>query len=94
MKAKSINIRLVAAATAGLLMIPLVAMQFSEDVDWKLNDFVIMGALLFCTGLLLNFVMVKARTKKRRLIAATLITLVFLYIWAELAVGIFTNWGT
>ncbi|KTG28957.1 hypothetical protein AWR38_12695 [Idiomarina sp. WRN-38] len=36
--------------TCGLLFIPLVAMQFSNEVHWALSDFVIMGALLLVVG--------------------------------------------
>ncbi len=36
----------------------------------------------------------KLRTAKSRLIAAGVIGLAFLYCWAELAVGIFTNLGS
>ena len=34
-----------------MLLIPLVAMQFTQEVVWTLSDFVFAGALLFGAGL-------------------------------------------
>jgi hypothetical protein len=84
----------VAIGTGLLLLVPLVAMQFSEDVNWKLNDFVIAGALLFSAGLVLNLILTRVHSRKRKIIALGLLGLFFLYLWAELAVGIFTHWGS
>lgn len=67
-------------------------MQFSDEVVWTLSDFVIAGVLLFGAGLLLDMALRKAG--KYRLAAAAAITFAFLLLWAELAVGIFTNWGS
>ena len=75
-------------ATAAILLIPFVAMQFTGEVDWTASDFVIMGVLLFGTGLLLQFAANKLRGTKSRLIAIAAIAFVFLFVWAELAVGI------
>jgi len=81
-----------ALATVLLLLIPLVAMQFSKDVNWSRSDFVIMGAIIFVTGLLLDLVITKGG--KYRLAAAGVVVFLFLWLWAELAVGVFTNWGS
>lgn len=44
----------VALATAFILLLPLVAMQFTDEVVWSLFDFVFAGVLLAATGLLLE----------------------------------------
>jgi hypothetical protein len=44
----------VGLATALILLLPLVAMQFTNEVDWGVADFVVAGALLGGTGLLLH----------------------------------------
>jgi hypothetical protein len=44
----------IALATALILLLPLVAMQFTDGVDWGVADFVFAGALLGGTGLLLR----------------------------------------
>ena len=83
----------VAVATGIVLLIPLIAMQFTEEVNWSAIDFIVMGLLVFGTGSL--FVLVFRRVpRKWRIIACIMIALAFLYVWAELAVGIFTNLGS
>jgi hypothetical protein len=44
----------VGLATALILLLPLVAMQFTDEVNWGVADFVFAGALLGGTGLLLH----------------------------------------
>ncbi len=88
--------------TALILLVPLIAMQFEfSDIDpgggaggvnWTLSDFVVMGALLFITGCMLELAWRK--TGKYRVIAMAGIAFAFLWLWAELAVGVFTNWGS
>jgi len=84
----------VAVVTAAILMIPLVAMQFTSEVVWTGSDFVVAGVLLALTGLVLVTALRRLCSAKSRFIAAGVIGLGFLYCWAELAVGIFTNLGS
>ena len=72
-----------------LLSIPLIAMQFTNEVDWKLPDFLIMGVLLLGTGLLCELVMRKVKKTAYRIAICGLLLLILFFIWAELAVGIF-----
>jgi hypothetical protein len=44
----------VALATACILLVPLLAMQITDEVNWDLADFVFAAALLGGTGLLLE----------------------------------------
>lgn len=76
-----------------ILSIPLIAMQFTSEVDWGSEDFIIMGILLFGMGFLFVHV---ARVISRKYIVLTGVAFVaaLFYIWAELAVGIFTNLGS
>lgn len=84
----------VALVTAAILTIPLVAMQFTTEVVWTASDFAAAGILLAFTGLVLTFALRKLRTAKSRLVATGIIGLSFVYCWAEMAVGIFTNLGS
>jgi hypothetical protein len=52
-KSASRSAILVVLATAFILLLNLVAMQFTDEVNWSLFDFVFAGAVLGGTGLLL-----------------------------------------
>lgn len=77
----------VALATAFLLLIPLVAMQFSQEMKWDLADFVIAGVLLFGTGLTYVVVSRMGTTTSYRLGAGVAVLAGLLLIWINLAVG-------
>jgi hypothetical protein len=76
-------------AVALILSIPLIAMQFTTEVDWDLRDFMIMGFLLLSTGLLCELVIRKVKNWNYRIGLIAVLLLVLFLIWAELAVGIF-----
>ena len=82
----------IAIATGLILLIPLIAMQFTTEVNWATTDFVVMGLLLQCTGSLFVLVARKS-TRRRRVVIGIMFVAAFLYIWAELAVGVFTTFG-
>jgi ABC-type Mn2+/Zn2+ transport system permease subunit len=72
-----------------LLLVPLIAMQFTNEVNWTLFDFLIAGILLLGTGLLCELVMRKVRKPEHRIAFCAVLLVAFLLIWTELAVGIF-----
>jgi hypothetical protein len=84
----------IALGTGLILMIPLIAMQFSSEVDWDGTDFIIIGTLLFGIGCLFVLTARNIRSTKNRILVGIAFFLTLLYIWAELAVGIFTNLGS
>jgi len=51
-----------------------------------------MGTLIFGMGSL--YALVARRVRKHRFIIGGVFVLTFLWLWAELAVGVFTNWGS
>lgn len=79
-----------AFVTAVILMIPLIAMQFTNEVDWDETDFIIMGVLLFITGFVLD--QINKRAGKNKMLIGIGVALAFLFIWAHLAVGIVDDW--
>ncbi len=72
-----------------ILLIPLIAMQFSDEVNWDLIDFVVAGLLLFGTGLIFDLMLRKVNKPSIRIVLGITLLLLFFLIWAELAVGIF-----
>ena len=72
-----------------LLSVPFFAMQFTDEVNWDIMDFTVMGILLFGTGLLCELVLRLVKSIHNRVILCGAILILFILIWAELAVGIF-----
>lgn len=64
-------------------------MQFSNEVNWSIMDFLVAGVLLFGTGLTIEFVLRKVKTRKNRILICGIILLLLLLLWIELAVGLF-----
>lgn len=77
--------------TCLLLLIPLIGMQFTSEINWSLSDFIAMGILLLGLGFTCEFIFRKITNKTYKLGLIALIVIVFLLIWIELAVGIFNS---
>lgn len=72
-----------------LLLLPLVAMRFTEEVVWDRTDFIAAALLLGCFGLAVEFAFrASGQFGRRALIIAAALGAVLL-IWANAAVGIF-----
>ena len=76
-------------AIACILLLPLVAMQFTREVNWSPGDFVIAGALLLGACFAFEFFARRGGSRTTRVTAAIAIALVVILVWLELAVGIF-----
>lgn len=81
--------RNVALVTLSLLMVPLVAMQFTREVNWGIGDFVAAGLLLFGAGMAYSAVARRVRSSGQRLAVAAAVVVVLGTVWAQLAVGLF-----
>ncbi len=73
---------------AVVLCIPLVAMQFTNEVNWTLGDFIAAGVIIGGIGLMSEFLVRVSRDGYYRAGAACALAAVFLTIWSNLAVGI------
>lgn len=78
----------VIAGTLLILAIPLVAMQFTTEVNWSATDFVVMGLLLVGVGLAFVLITRHASSFVYRLAGLAAIGSTFLLIWVNLAVGL------
>jgi uncharacterized membrane protein len=63
-------------------------MQFTDQVNWSLFDFILMGILLLALGFGIHLISLKTKTNRQKIIFITVAVLLFLFIWGELAVGI------
>lgn len=73
---------------ATLLALPLVAMQFTDEVQWTPFDFGVFGAMLGLAGGGFEFLLRRGRAVSYRLAAALALGTGFLTMWINLAVGI------
>ena len=72
-----------------LLLIPLIGMAITDEINWSLYDFIIMGSLLISLSIGINFVSNRTKNLKNRYLYIGILVLIFTFIWAELALGIF-----
>ena len=85
---KNARLKMLIAIALSILTIPLVAMQFSNQVHWKLLDFVVFGVLLLATAFFCELVLQKIKNRVKRFAFCIFLILLLLLVWAELAVGI------
>lgn len=71
-----------------LLLAPLIAMRFTDEVDWSPVDFLVMGTLLALVGGAYELAVRIARTHVYVIAFGVAVATAFLTIWADLAVGI------
>ena len=82
------NIIRIVLATAFILLLPLLAMQITDEVVWTLGDFAVAGALLVGTGLIYELVARKIDNIAYRAAIGVALLAALLLVWVELAVGI------
>jgi len=86
---KNKRLFIIVLAVLILLLIPFIAMQFTNDVNWGITDFIAAAVLLLGTGLLCELVLRKVKKTSYRVAICAALLLLLLLTWIELAVGIF-----
>lgn len=79
------NIFRLALVTGLILLVPLVG-----GWPWALGDFAAAGTLLFGIGLTYLLLATRVRERKNRIALGIALIFIFLLVWAELAVGVFS----
>lgn len=82
------SLSIVALVTGLLLLIPLVAMQFTQEVNWTFSDFVFAGVLLFGTGTTYVLIARKWNNTAYKLAVAVGVVAGLMLVWANAAVGL------
>jgi len=73
---------------AMLLLLPLIASQFTDEVDWSETDFLVMGVMLFGACGLFELTARMTGNAAYRAGVAVAVVAAFLLTWINLAVGI------
>jgi hypothetical protein len=84
------NMIRIVLATAFILLIPAVAMQFTDQVVWNLADFAIAGALLLGAGLTYELVARDGPNAYRAAVGLAVAAALIL-VWVNLAVGLIAS---
>lgn len=72
-----------------ILLLPIIGMQFTNEVNWTASDFLIAGILLGSIGIAVDFALATAKSNTQRAVLLAIILIIGFLIWAELAVGLF-----
>lgn len=79
------------AFTGLILMIPAVAMRYTDEVNWTAMDFIVAGILLSGSGLTVEYLWRKSPNFEYRAASALAVFTGLFVIWVNLAVGIIGN---
>lgn len=83
----------VSGAAGILLLLPLVAMQFTREVNWSLGDFVVFGGMLLAACGSYEAAMRLSGSTLYRAAVGVAVVSAFVLVWINLAVGIIGSAG-
>ncbi len=81
----------IAIGTGAMLALPLIAMQFTDEVAWQVGDFIVAGILLFGSGLSVSLLAGRFPSIAYRMAVGLTVGAALFLVWANLAVGIIGN---
>ena len=64
-------------------------MQFSDEVNWNVMDFVVAAVLLYGAVITAYLVSQKIKSKNTKITMIILLLVIIILIWMEMAVGLF-----
>jgi hypothetical protein len=76
------------AAAALVLLLPLIAMQVTEQVVWDVADFAIFGALLVSVGVTYELAARQTGNTAYRSAVGVALAAAFILVWVNIAVGV------
>ncbi|MEM7185203.1 MAG: hypothetical protein AAF466_00985 [Bacteroidota bacterium] len=71
------------------LLVPLIAMQFTDEVQWTTFDFVVAGGLLLSAAFICDLTIRKFDDRRYRIGICMAVLMLLALVFMELAVGIF-----
>ena len=72
-----------------LLMIPLISMQFTDEVNWGKLDFSVAAILLVVLFSVHELFEMRIKSDSKKRLAIIFSIIIFIIVWVELAVGVF-----
>ena len=70
-------------------MIPLISMQFTDEVNWGKLDFSVAAILLVVLFSVHELFEMRIKSDSKKRLAILFSIIIFIIVWVELAVGIF-----
>ena len=83
------SLQYIILADVAILLVIASVMLFTEAVQWNIYDFLAMAVLIFIAGTAINFIWSKVQAIKYKVLLCVGVCIIFILIWAEMAVGIF-----
>ena len=74
--------------TAAILLIPLIAMQFTNEVSWQIGDFILAAILLFSFGYLYVILTKNINSPINKALIGIVILVLLAIVWAVIAVDL------
>ena len=90
---KNRRLFIILSILSSLLLIPLIAMRFTDEVNWSKSDFVVAGILLFVFGFLLDLIIRKVKKRNAKIALCFILVIMSILIYIELAVGVFERYS-
>ena len=86
--------RVLGWGTAALmLLLPLIAMQFTDEVNWAVSDFIVFGVMLGVVGGIFELAARLTPNRAYRAAVGVALAAAFILVWVNGAVGIIGNEG-
>lgn len=82
------RLRIVIWGSAALMLLPLLAMQVTDEVRWDVADFAIFGGMLAAAGGAYELAAKVAGDRAYRTAVGLALAGAFILVWANLAVGV------
>lgn len=71
-----------------ILLIPAIAMQFTDEVNWTTVDFLVAAIVLYGFGFIFEIAARKLKDQRQKILFYSLLLALLLLLYLELAVGI------
>lgn len=79
---------IITSITLLILLFVFVVMQYTDQVNWTIGDFLIAGILIFEAAIMVYYTNKRAKKSRMRLLFYIVIAITLILLWSELGVGL------